>query len=55
MSLALNNWAQSFNDTLTNDIVSFEQLGSGPKICKAKSICLFDEMCNTVTIAQNNH
>ena len=26
MSLVLNNWAQSFNDTLTNDIVSFEQL-----------------------------
>ena len=28
-SLALNNWAQSFNDMLTKDIVSFEQLGPG--------------------------
>ena len=26
-SLALNNWAQIFKDMLTNDIVSFEQLG----------------------------
>ena len=29
MSLALNNWAQSFNNILTNDIVSFEQQGLG--------------------------
>ena len=28
MLLVLNNWAQSFNNMLTNDIVSFEQTGT---------------------------
>ena len=35
---------QSFNDTLTNDIISFEQLGPGIYTCeKAESKLLFHE------------
>ena len=39
---------QSFNDTLTNDIISFEQLGPGIYTCeKAESKLLFHERHQT--------
>ena len=40
---------QSFNDTLTNDIVSFEQLGPGCKNGYNREILSFPENSNTLS------